>query len=60
MKHRKALVSEEELLEYEYKRLCQFACAVAHRMLYTSVLSICTTSLQGHTKSFGKKNCGLP
>ena len=24
-------------------------------MLYTSVLSICTTSLQGHTKFFEKK-----
>ena len=37
-------------IKYEYKLLCQFARDVAHRMPYTSVLSICTTSLQGHTK----------
>ena len=43
-------------VEYEYKLLRQFARVVAHRMLYTSVLSIFTTSLQGHTKRFWKKN----
>ena len=43
-------------VEYEYKLLHQFAWAVAHRMPYTSILSICATSLQGHTKCFWKKN----
>ena len=36
-------------VEYEYKLLRQFARVVAHRMPYTSILSICTTSLQGRT-----------
>ena len=39
-------------VEYEYKFLHQFARVVAHRMPYTSVLSIYTTLLQGHTKRF--------
>ena len=43
-------------VEYEYKFLRQFARIVAHRMPYTSVLSICTTLLQGHTKHFWNKN----
>ena len=43
-------------MEYEYKFLQQFARVVAHRMPYTSVLSICTTLLQGHTKRFWEKN----
>ena len=38
-------------MKYEYKFLRQFT-HVARRMPYTSVLSVCTTSLQGHTKSF--------
>ena len=38
-------------VEYEYNLLLQFARVVAHRM-YTSVLSICTILLQGHTKFF--------
>ena len=32
-------------VEYEYKFLCQFAHFIVHRMPYTSVLFICTTSL---------------
>ena len=41
------------LVEYEYKLLCHLVCDhVLHRMLYTSILSICTTLLQGHTKLF--------
>ena len=44
-------------MDFEYNFLCQFARAVAHTMLYISVLdSICTASLQGHTKRFWKKN----
>ena len=39
-------------VEYEYKFLRQFGRVVAPRMPYTSVLSICMTSLQGHTKHF--------
>ena len=42
-------------MEFEYNFLCHFACAVARRMPYTSILVTCTTSLQGHTKSFWKK-----
>ena len=38
-------------VEYMNKLLCQFTSVVEHRMLYTSVLSICMTLLQGHTKS---------
>ena len=40
-------------MEFEYNFPHQFALAVAYRMPYTSVLSICTTSLQGH-KEFKK------
>ena len=42
-------------MEFEYNFLRQLAHAVAHRMQYTSILSICTTSLQGQTRSFSKK-----
>ena len=42
------------LMEYKYKLLCQFAHAVAHRMLYTSILSIRMTLLHGHTNSLKK------
>ena len=42
-------------MEFEYNFLRQFACAVACRMPYTNIISIYTTSLQGHTKSFWKK-----
>ena len=39
-------------MEFEYNFLCQFACAVACRMPYTSILYICTALLQGHTNRF--------
>ena len=39
-------------IEFEYNFLRQFSHAVACRMPYISILSICMTSLQGHTKSF--------
>ena len=42
------------LMEYKYKLLRQFAHAVAHRMLYTSILSICMTLLHGHMNSLKK------
>ena len=44
------------LVEYEYKLLRQLACFIVHRMLYTSVFSICMTLVQGHTKHFWNKN----
>ena len=43
-------------VKYKYKLLCQFACFVVHRMLYTSVFSICTTLVQGHTKRVWNRN----
>ena len=36
-------------MEYECKFLCQFARVAAHRMPYTSILSICTTLVLGHS-----------
>ena len=41
-------------MEFEYNFLRQFVHAVARRMPYTSVLSICMTLLQGHVKNFCK------
>ena len=42
-------------MKFEHKIEHQFAHAIAHRMPYTSILSICMTLLQGHTKSFLKE-----
>ena len=39
-------------VEYERKLVCQLACVVAHRLLYTFVMPICSTSLQGHINRF--------
>ena len=44
-------------------RVQTFPCAVAHRMSYTSVLSICTTSAAGPHKGFfffGERISSLP
>ena len=43
-------------VEFEYNFLRQFARTVGCRVSYTSVLSICTTLLQGHMKGFWKRN----